>query len=154
MKRITSRPHSGWHVPGDDSKDGPATPYEPVRIARRQALHSFCRTWLAIESSSCATSRRLSREHAAALSRFVDSGGTLIIMVGDRVGAGAYAALEEQKLLPGRIGDPVEVGSVPIRRVGQGSSHRGSVCRPVARRPESAAGSARSPGSLRCPRLA
>jgi hypothetical protein len=45
-----------------------------------------------------------------ALSRFVDSGGAMVIMMGDRVGAGAYVALEEQKLLPGRIGDPGESG--------------------------------------------
>ena len=52
----------------------------------------------------------VSAEQAAALSRFVESGGCLISFVGDRVVPGAYQALEQEQLLPGRIGEPIESG--------------------------------------------
>jgi Aerotolerance regulator N-terminal len=96
-------------VPGDDSKHGPVTPYVPERIpgdGTSFTLPDLARYRIVILCNVAV----LSREHTDALSRFVDSGGTLIVMVGDRVGAGAYAALEEQKVLPGRIGEQVEAG--------------------------------------------
>jgi hypothetical protein len=52
----------------------------------------------------------ISRLQASGLSRFVASGGSLIILVGDRVSAGAYPALDEEKLLPGRLSGAVEAG--------------------------------------------
>jgi hypothetical protein len=96
-------------APGDESKETAATPYEPVRIdgaGRSFVLPDLAGFRIVVLCNVAA----VSREHALALSRFVDSGGALIIMAGDRLGAGAYADLEEQKLLPGRIGDPAESG--------------------------------------------
>ena len=91
------------------SKDGPVTPYEPVRIAGDGP--SFNLPDLAqFRIVALCNVAAVSREQAVALSRFVDSGGSLIIMLGDRAGAGAYTALEEQKVLPGRIGEPAEAG--------------------------------------------
>jgi hypothetical protein len=96
-------------VPGDDLKEGPNTPYEPVRITAQGA--SFVLPDLGgYRIVMLCNVAELSGEHAVALSRFVESGGSLIIMVGDLVGPGAYAALEKVKLLPGRIGEPVEAG--------------------------------------------
>jgi Aerotolerance regulator N-terminal len=96
-------------VPGDESKEGPNTPYEPVRIAaesRSFNLPDLTRYRIVVLCNVAA----LSDEHAVALSRFVESGGSLIIMAGDQVGPGAYAALEKEKLLPGQIGEPLESG--------------------------------------------
>ena len=96
-------------VPGDHSKDRSGTPYEPVRIAGEGPsfiLPDLVRYRIVVLCNVAA----LSREQAVALSRFVESGGSLIIMVGDKARAGAYAALEELKVLPGRIGEPVEAG--------------------------------------------
>jgi hypothetical protein len=96
-------------APGDQSKEAAATPYEPVRIeAAGLSFHLPDLAGFRIVVLCNVTA--ISREQALALSRFVDSGGALIIMAGDGVGAGAYADLEEQKILPGRIGDPVESG--------------------------------------------
>jgi hypothetical protein len=96
-------------VPGEPSKHGPVTPYEPVRIAGpgdSLILPDLARYRVVILCNVAA----LASEHAVALTRFVEAGGSLIIMAGDRVGAGAYAALFEQNVLPGRIGEPVEAG--------------------------------------------
>jgi hypothetical protein len=96
-------------APGDPSKEEAVTPYEPARIDG--ASQSFILPDLApFRIVVLCNVAAVSREHALALSRFVDSGGALIIMAGDRLGAEAYAVLEEQKVLPGRIGDPVESG--------------------------------------------
>ena len=48
---------------------------------------------------------------ASLLSRFVASGGNLIIFTGDRVKAGAYAALERAGLLPAQVDEPADAGS-------------------------------------------
>ena len=96
-------------VPGDETKEGGATPYEPVRIdgaGPSFILPDLARYRIVVLCNVAA----VPSEHAVALSRFVDSGGALIIMVGDRVGREAYAALEQQNLLPGRISESVEAG--------------------------------------------
>jgi hypothetical protein len=58
----------------------------------------------------------VSRDDAGQLSRFVEAGGSVIIFVGDQASASAsgYTSLEDEKLLPGRIGEPVESGSYRI----------------------------------------
>ena len=96
-------------VPGEQAKEASPTPYEPTRIAA--AGGSFLLPDLArYRIVFMCNVANVTREQAAALSRFVESGGSLIIFVGDRVSAGAYEALEEQNVLPGRNGEPVETG--------------------------------------------
>jgi len=96
-------------LPGEPAKEGPPTPYEPTRVAA--AGGSFTLPDLGpYRIVVLCNVAAVSREQAAALSRFVESGGSLIIFVGEKVSAGAYQALEEQNLLPGRIGEAVESG--------------------------------------------
>jgi hypothetical protein len=96
-------------VPGGEPKDAPVTPYEPVRFAGPGP--SFTLPDLAgYRIVLLCNVAALGREHAVALARFVESGGSLILMAGDRLGAESYAALLEEKILPGRIGETVEAG--------------------------------------------
>jgi hypothetical protein len=95
-------------LPGDESK-GALTPFVPERIAgdgASLALPALAGYRMVVMCNVAA----ISREEAGALSGFVASGGSLVILLGDRVSAGAYAALEQEKLLPGRIGDAVDTG--------------------------------------------
>jgi hypothetical protein len=100
-------------VPGEESKDAAVTAFEPVRIAgagNALPLPELARYRIVFLCNVA----EVTSEQAAALSRFVAAGGSLIIMAGDRVGTGAYATLEQEKLLPGRIGDAVEAGNYRI----------------------------------------
>jgi Aerotolerance regulator N-terminal len=100
-------------VPGAESKDAPPTPYEPVRIDGSGP--SFTLPDLAgFRIVALCNVGALSREAAGELTRFVLSGGSLIIFVGDRAGANAYAALFDLDLLPATVGDPAESGPYRI----------------------------------------
>ncbi len=95
-------------LPGEDSKDA-LTPFEPVRIAAdgpSLTLPDLAGYRMVVMCNVAA----VSGEQARALSNFVASGGSLIILVGDRVSAGAYPALEQEKLLPGRLSGAVDAG--------------------------------------------
>ena len=121
-------------LPGEQAKEASPTPYEPTRIAA--AGGSFLLPDLApYRIVFMCNVANVSREQAAALSRFVESGGSLIIFAGEKVSAGAYEALEDQNVLPGRIGEPVETG--PYRPAEWSNDHPivSPVCRPAARRP-------------------
>ncbi len=59
-------------------------------------------------------SRQISSAEAGVLTRFVESGGSLIVFTGDQVKPGAYAALEQAKVLPARWQGPAEIGSYRI----------------------------------------
>jgi hypothetical protein len=97
-------------VPGKESEERPASAYEPVRIAGEGG--SFTLPDLArYRIVFLCNVADVASDQAASLSRFVAAGGCLVIMVGDRVGSGAYRALEEQQLLPGRIGEQAEAGN-------------------------------------------
>ena len=100
-------------VPGVDSKDAPPTPYEPVRIDGSGS--SFTLPDLAsYRIVALCNVAAVSRDVAGQLSRFVESGGSLIIFPGDRTGANSYATLLDENLLPGRIGEPAESGPYRI----------------------------------------
>ena len=86
-------------VPGEESKEGPATPYEPGRIAGEGSAYTLpdLARYRIIFLCNVA---EVTSEQAAALSHFVAAGGSLVIMVGDQVGSGAYASLEQQSCCP------------------------------------------------------
>ncbi len=96
-------------LPGEQTKEVSPTPYLPTRVAAAGGSFALpdLEPYRIVFMCNVAA---VSREPATSLSRFVESGGSLIIFVGEKVGARAYEALEEQNVLPGRIGEPVETG--------------------------------------------
>jgi Aerotolerance regulator N-terminal len=95
-------------LPGEESTASP-TPYEPVRQAWTSAdaalpeLGSFRVVALCnVEAISAADADKLSR--------FVSSGGGLIIFTGEHLRPGALEALDRAKLLPARIEEPANAG--------------------------------------------
>ena len=142
-------------LPGDEAKEARPTPYEPVRIAGAGPSFTLPGPGPYPHRRLCATSRMFRRQAGCACRVLSTSGGSLIIFVGDRVGAGAYPALEAEKLLPGRIGDPaVEAG--PYRTGSNGSRITRSWLPLPTRCTETCepCDSARSPGSYPSPRPA
>ncbi len=96
-------------LPGDDST-APATPYEPTRLSGSGEGNSLpdLSPFRAVALCNIA---EISPDESRALARFVESGGSLIIFTGEQVKQGAYAALEEARLLPARVQGPAELGS-------------------------------------------
>jgi Aerotolerance regulator N-terminal/von Willebrand factor type A domain len=96
-------------LPGDEPAAS-ASPYEPMRVPWGGEGGSLpdLGPYQCVALCNVAD---LAPSDAGALSRFVESGGNLIIFTGDRVQAGAYAALEQAKLLPARVQGPAEIGS-------------------------------------------
>jgi hypothetical protein len=96
-------------LPAEQATSSPS-PYEPTRVA-----------WGGPESSLpdltpyhvvvLCNVPDVSPADAAALGRFVEAGGNVIIFTGDQVNEGAYAALDRARLLPGRPHDPTAPGS-------------------------------------------
>lgn len=96
-------------VPGQDP-NASATPYVPERLAwsgQPGSLPGLDR----FRVVALCNVPDVGAADAAALARFVASGGTLIIFTGDQVKAGAYRALEEAKVLPGHLAGPAEDAS-------------------------------------------
>jgi Aerotolerance regulator N-terminal len=95
-------------LPGEES-GAATTPYEPTRLAWSGAdpalpdLNPF-RVVVLCNVAAVAPAA------AGALARFVKSGGRLIIFPGELVEEAGYAALEEARVLPARIGEPVATG--------------------------------------------
>jgi len=96
-------------LPGDDSAAHP-TPYEPTRLAWREAASSLpdLSPFRAVALCNVA---EIATAESRLLARFVEAGGSLIIFTGDQVKEGAYAALEQARLLPARIQGPAQIGS-------------------------------------------
>jgi len=106
-------------LPAQDP-DASATPYQPVRLAwsgRSGSLPGLD----PFRVVALCNVPDLSPADAGALAGFVASGGTLIIFTGDRVKPGAYAALVEAKVMPGRLEEPAEDG--PYRFAGWEKEH-------------------------------
>jgi hypothetical protein len=96
-------------LPGDESTTAP-TPYEPVRQGWSERNGTLPELGPFRVVAVCNVPD-ISPSDAAILSRFVASGGSLIIFTGDRVRAGAYRALDQARILPARLEEPVEAGS-------------------------------------------
>jgi hypothetical protein len=96
-------------LPGDEPAAS-ASPYEPMRVPWGGEGGSLPDLGPYHVVALCNVAD-LAPSDAGALSRFVELGGNLIIFTGDRVQAGAYAALEQAKLLPARVQGPAEIGS-------------------------------------------
>jgi hypothetical protein len=96
-------------LPGDESAAF-VSPYEPTRMpwGGRGAPLPDLRPYRVVALCNIAD---VAPTDAGALARFVESGGSLIIFTGDQVKAGAYAALEQAKLLPAQVQGPGEIGS-------------------------------------------
>jgi len=96
-------------LPGQDP-NASATPYVPERLAWNgrsgplPGLDPF-------RIVALCNVPDLTPADAGALGAFVASGGMLIIFTGDQVKPGAYAGLEEAKVMPGRLEGPAEDGS-------------------------------------------
>ncbi len=100
-------------LPGDVGNETPPTPYEPVRLDA--ASPGFELPDLAgFRIVALCNVGALSREAAERLSRFVVTGGNLIVFPGDRAGANDYGALLDLNILPGRIGERAESGPYRI----------------------------------------
>jgi hypothetical protein len=96
-------------LPGDEPAAF-ASPYEPMRVPWGGEGGSLPDLSPYRVVALCNVADVASTD-GAALSRFVEAGGNLIIFTGDQVNAGAYAALEHAKLLPGLVLGPAEIGS-------------------------------------------
>ena len=95
-------------VPGDEATTS-ATPYETTLVTWRDQGNSLGDLSPFRVVALCNAGEIASAE-ANAVARFVESGGSLIIFTGDHVQAGAYAPLEQSKLLPARLQGPAEIG--------------------------------------------
>ncbi len=96
-------------LPGDESTAS-ATPYEPTRLSGSGQGNSLPDLSPFRVVALCNVAE-ISPDESRALARFVESGGSLIIFTGDQVKQGAYAALEQARLLPARVQGPAEIGS-------------------------------------------
>jgi hypothetical protein len=87
-------------LPGESS-NASTTPYEPVRLAwnGQRSLPGLDQ----FRVVALCNVPDLSPANSEALEGFVRSGGNLVIFTGDLVKAGAYAALQEAKVMPGRL---------------------------------------------------
>ena len=96
-------------LPDDESTASP-TPYEPTRLAwgGRGSTLPELGPFAVVALCNVAD---VSPADADFLRKFVESGGGLIIFTGDQVKPGAYAAMEQARLLPARLQGPAEVGS-------------------------------------------
>ncbi|MFI5454523.1 MAG: BatA domain-containing protein [Isosphaerales bacterium] len=106
-------------LPGHDP-NASATPYVPEHLAwngRSGSLPGLGRFRIV----ALCNVPDLAPADAGALEGFVTGGGTLIIFTGDRVKPGAYAALQEANVMPGRLGEPAEDG--PYRFAGWEKDH-------------------------------
>jgi hypothetical protein len=95
-------------LPGDQSTTS-ATPYEPTHIAWRGQGSSLADLSPFRVVALCNVAE-ISSAEASALARFVESGGSLIIFTGDLVKTGAFAELEQSRILPARLQGPAEIG--------------------------------------------
>lgn len=106
-------------LPGEEPRES-RTPYRPERLdwdgraGSLPALDPF-RVVVLCDVPD------LSPADAAALSRFVHSGGSLILFTGDQVRSGAYRELEAAGVLPGRLDGPAADG--PYRFVAWEKDH-------------------------------
>ena len=99
-------------LPGDESAAS-ATPYEPTRIPS-SGQGSSLPDLSPFRVVALCNVAEISSADAGVLTRFVESGGSLIVFTGDQVKRGAYAALEPAKVLPARLQGPAEIGSYRI----------------------------------------
>jgi Aerotolerance regulator N-terminal len=100
-------------LPGNEAKEAPPTPYEPVRIEAAGPAYTLpdLDGFRVVVLCNVAG---VSRESAGSLSRFVDAGGSLVIFLGDHASESANATLLDASLLPGRIGEQSEQGPYRI----------------------------------------
>jgi Aerotolerance regulator N-terminal len=94
----------------DDQPAASSSPYEPTRVpwgGQGVALPDLNPYHVV----ALCNVPDVSAADAGALSRFVESGGSLIIFTGNQVKAGAYGALEQAGLLPAQVQDLAEIGS-------------------------------------------
>jgi len=96
-------------LPGEESKAGP-TPFVPVHQAW-SGPGATLPDLTPFRVVALCNVPDVSPAAAGDLARFVAAGGSLIIFTGDQVKSGAYQALEQAKLLPGRIEGPAAAGS-------------------------------------------
>jgi hypothetical protein len=96
-------------LPGDESTAS-ATPYEPTLVTWRGEGNSLGDLSPFRVVALC-NAGEISSAETKAVARFVESGGSLIIFTGDHVKAGAYAPLEQSKILPARLQGTAEIGS-------------------------------------------
>jgi Aerotolerance regulator N-terminal/von Willebrand factor type A domain len=96
-------------LPGDLAALSPS-PYEPTCVSwgRQGAFLPDLRPFHVV--ALCNVSD-VSQTDTGTLARFVESGGSLVIFTGDQVKASAYTALEQAKVLPARLQEPVDIGS-------------------------------------------
>jgi len=95
-------------LPGDESTTS-ATPYEPTHVSW-SGLGSALGDLSSFRVVALCNVAEISAAEAAALARFVESGGSLIIFTGDQVKTGAYAALQQSGILPAQLQGPAEIG--------------------------------------------
>ena len=100
-------------LPGDESNQAPVTPYEPVRVVAVGA-DGWLPDLAGYRIVALCNVAGVSPEIAQRLSRFVAAGGNLIIFPGGNARGDSYAPLVEERLLPGRIGEPLESGPYRI----------------------------------------
>jgi hypothetical protein len=96
-------------LPGDESKATP-TPFVPVRQAFNGQGGSLPDLGPFRVVALCNVAD-VSPDAANELARFVTAGGSVIILSGEHVKSGAYAALEAAKVLPARIEGPAATGT-------------------------------------------